>query len=128
MLEKSKSIDMESLRSILIDILYLDEGEIIEPETKIFSELDLSSIDYIDLCYELKKLAGHELSPEELWPINSYTLDKALFDDGQWTSDGWIKVCDTLGIDHTNPREGVRELYHRFTPSYILYRLENLYA
>jgi acyl carrier protein len=53
----------EQVKSVLVQIFELPEGDI-KPESKLFEELDLDSIDAVDLVVHLQKLIGKKVEPE----------------------------------------------------------------
>lgn len=53
----------ERLRAILIETFDI-EAELIKPEAKLYEDLDIDSIDAVDLIVKLKPLVGRRLQPE----------------------------------------------------------------
>lgn len=51
-------------KSILIDLFELDDAVIV-PEAKLYEDLDIDSIDAVDLLIDLKKEVDVEISPEQ---------------------------------------------------------------
>ncbi len=119
-------ITADEIREMIGKILYLDDLSVIKDNTKVFSELNLSSIDFIDLCFELKKKVGKNVEPEKLWPFTQMSLDPELFLDNKWTQKGWQQVSSILNINEDTEPESVRDLYKRFTLEYIQHRLEKI--
>ena len=113
----------DTVKSILADILYLDSTDTISNTTRIFSELGLNSIDFIDLCFALKKHSNKNITPENLWPFHSMASSKEFFDNNQWTMIGWNEVCKVLNISATTSPEDLRTLYQRFTVDYVVNRV-----
>jgi acyl carrier protein len=55
---------LAQLRTILHDTFGI-EPERIEPQTHLFEELDLDSIDAVDLAIKLQEMTGKRIKPEE---------------------------------------------------------------
>lgn len=53
----------ERLRDILIETFDIDEG-LITPEARLYEDLDIDSIDAVDLVVQLKPLMGKRLQPD----------------------------------------------------------------
>lgn len=53
----------ERLRAILVETFDI-EAELIKPEAKLYEDLDIDSIDAVDLIVKLKPLVGRRLQPE----------------------------------------------------------------
>lgn len=114
------------IKEIIANILYLDSIDEINDQSALFTELGLSSIDYIDLCFELKQQFNKDVEQEALWPINKWLLEKAFYDQNQWTDEGWSKICSLLKIDMVAKKLPVQKLYDFFTVNYIVNRLQEL--
>ncbi|RJX30798.1 MAG: acyl carrier protein [Oxalobacter sp.] len=54
---------LEKLKEILHDAFEIDPA-IIKPETNLFEELDLDSIDAVDLAIKLQEMTGKRIKPE----------------------------------------------------------------
>ncbi len=50
-------------KKILVDLFEVDEL-MLEPEARLYEDLDIDSIDAVDLLVELKRLTGKKVSPE----------------------------------------------------------------
>ena len=53
----------DRLRSILVDTFDI-EADSISPQAKLYDDLDIDSIDAVDLIVKLKPLVGKRLQPE----------------------------------------------------------------
>lgn len=53
----------EILRDILIETFDIDAGQI-TPQARLYEDLDIDSIDAVDLIVQLKPLVGKRLQPE----------------------------------------------------------------
>ncbi|MBS9782792.1 MAG: acyl carrier protein [Arcobacter sp.] len=60
------------LKTGLVELFEIDENQI-HPETKMYDDLDIDSIDAIDLIDHLKQKTGYRLLPEDFQ--NIVTLD-----------------------------------------------------
>ncbi|WP_107789147.1 acyl carrier protein [Campylobacter concisus] len=54
----------EILKKALIDLFEIDENKI-KPETRIYEDLQIDSIDAIDMIDYIKRQTGHRLMPED---------------------------------------------------------------
>lgn len=54
----------KELKCILVDIFEMDESAI-TLEARLYEELDLDSIDAVDLVVKLQKVTGKRVKPEE---------------------------------------------------------------
>ena len=52
------------VQDALVELFELDAGDI-KPETQLYKELDLDSLDAVDLVVHLQKLTGKKIKPEE---------------------------------------------------------------
>lgn len=114
------------IKEIVANILYLDSIDEIANDAALFTELGLSSIDYIDLCFELKQHFHKEVEQETLWPINKWLLEKIYYDQNQWTGAGWSQVCELLKLEPNTDKLPVQKLYDFFTVNYLENRLQEI--
>ncbi|WP_354622771.1 acyl carrier protein [Psychromonas sp. MME2] len=54
----------QQIQGALIELFEVDEADI-HLETNLYSELDLDSLDAVDLVVHLQKLTGKKIKPEE---------------------------------------------------------------
>jgi acyl carrier protein len=54
----------EQVRGVLVQLFELDPGKIV-PEARLYDDLDIDSLDAIDLILELKQLTGRKVQPEQ---------------------------------------------------------------
>lgn len=52
------------LVEILVELFEVDEADI-SPEANLYEELDIDSIDAVDLVVKLKEITGKKIQPEE---------------------------------------------------------------
>lgn len=61
---------LEKLKSLL-ESLFEVAPENVTPETKLFEDLDLDSIDAVDLVVNLQDLTGRRIKPEEFKAVRT---------------------------------------------------------
>jgi acyl carrier protein len=61
---QSKEEIYTELKNILVDIFEMDES-VITLEARLYEELDLDSIDAVDLVIKLQQITGKRVKPEE---------------------------------------------------------------
>lgn len=54
----------EQVKGVLVQLFELDPGKIV-PEARLYDDLDIDSLDAIDLILELKQLTGRKVQPEQ---------------------------------------------------------------
>jgi acyl carrier protein len=54
----------EQVKGVLVQLFELDPGRIV-PEARLYDDLDIDSLDAIDLILELKQLTGRKVQPEQ---------------------------------------------------------------
>ena len=110
-------------KEIIAKILYLDSGDEVGDSAPLFTELGLSSIDYIDLCFELQQAFGSHVTADNIWPINSMTLDKRYFENSEWTIEGCSRIKEVLDLSIDATPVSLKELYEHFTVNYLEKRI-----
>ena len=58
------------IRNTLIDLFELDASEI-QPEARLYEDLDIDSIDAVDLVVELKQFTGRRIKPEDFKSVRT---------------------------------------------------------
>jgi len=61
---------LDKLKEILADAFEISPERIV-PEAKLFEELDLDSIDAVDLAIKLQELTGKRIKPEDFKTVRS---------------------------------------------------------
>ena len=64
----------QEIEKKIVDILVADfevEREVLKPETNLFTELDLDSIDAVDLVVRLQRETGIKVNPEDFRQIRT---------------------------------------------------------
>jgi len=54
----------EQVKGVLVQLFELDQRKIV-PEARLYDDLDIDSLDAIDLILELKQLTGRKVQPEQ---------------------------------------------------------------
>ncbi len=52
------------LKTWLVDLFEIDEDKI-TPEAHLYDDLDIDSIDAVDLVVEIRKITGKQISPDD---------------------------------------------------------------
>lgn len=60
----------KTIKAILVEDFECDEASL-KPETDLFTELDLDSIDAVDLVVRLQKETGKKVNPEDFRKIRT---------------------------------------------------------
>ena len=66
----SKDEIFEILKKALVDLFEIDESKVV-PEAKIYEDLQIDSIDAIDLVDYVKKNTGYKLMPDDFKNIQT---------------------------------------------------------
>ena len=61
---------LAKIREILVDLFELDPAEIV-PEARLYEDLDIDSIDAVDLLVDLKKTTSVEVSPAQFKQVRT---------------------------------------------------------
>jgi acyl carrier protein len=78
----SRQAIFEQLRNVLVEIFELDE-ESVTLDADLYGDLDIDSIDAVDLMVELKEITGKKLDPESFKEVRKVgDLVTALYDLG----------------------------------------------
>ncbi|MBY5944748.1 acyl carrier protein [Photobacterium rosenbergii] len=70
MSEVNRSEVFEQVRDALVELFELDAGDI-TPEANLYQELDLDSIDAVDLVVYLQNATGKKIKPEEFKSVRT---------------------------------------------------------
>ena len=54
----------EQLQRVMVELFELEEASI-TPEARLYEDLDIDSIDAVDLLIELKKITGKTIEPQQ---------------------------------------------------------------
>jgi len=66
----SREATFAQVRKTLVELFELDADEII-PEARLYEDLDIDSIDAVDLMVELKRYTGKRLNPEDFKSVRT---------------------------------------------------------
>ncbi|SEF59927.1 acyl carrier protein [Marinobacterium lutimaris] len=67
---KSTEEIYERIRNILVELFEVDAAEV-KPEANLYQDLDIDSIDAVDLIVELKKITGKRIQPEDFKSVRT---------------------------------------------------------
>ncbi|MDX7993227.1 acyl carrier protein [Xenorhabdus littoralis] len=118
-------MNISVIEKIFKEVMYINEDTKIDINKSLFLDYDMTSIDFIDFSFELKKKLNIDITPDILWPINKMaTLEENYsFKDKKWTPEGiaslnkHLECSDKSRID--DPKIEFKELYKYFTINYI---------
>lgn len=58
------------IQKTLVELFELDVAEV-QPEARLYEDLDIDSIDAVDLVVELKQFTGRRINPEDFKSVRS---------------------------------------------------------
>lgn len=58
------------ITSVLVELFELDAGDVV-PEAHLYDDLDIDSIDAVDLVVELKKWSGKKIQPDDFKTVRT---------------------------------------------------------
>ncbi len=58
------------VQKTLVELFELDANEV-QPEARLYEDLDIDSIDAVDLVVELKQFTGRRINPEDFKSVRS---------------------------------------------------------
>lgn len=58
------------IRNVLVNQFEID-GSLVTPEANLYEELDIDSIDAVDLLVQLREMTGQRISPEEFQQVRT---------------------------------------------------------
>jgi len=70
MTEVNREQVLEQVTAALVELFEIDEADI-TPEAKLYTDLDLDSIDAVDLVVHLQKVTGKKIKPEEFKEVRT---------------------------------------------------------
>ncbi len=70
MTEVTRNEVFEQVRDALVELFEIDSADI-TPEARLYQELDLDSIDAVDLVVHLQNLTGKKIKPEEFKSVRT---------------------------------------------------------
>ncbi len=69
-MNEQKENILAQIRATLVDLFELDESEIV-PEARLYEDLDIDSIDAVDLLVDLKKTISVEITPSQFKQVRT---------------------------------------------------------
>jgi len=66
----SAKVDFDEIKRILIDHFEIDEQDI-QPEAHLYEDLELDSIDAVDLVIKLQEITGQKIKPEQFKDVRT---------------------------------------------------------
>ncbi|MGF1748696.1 MULTISPECIES: acyl carrier protein [Vibrio] len=70
MTELNQQQVFEQVKSALVELFEIDEADI-QPDAHLYQDLDLDSIDAVDLVVHLQKVTGKKIKPEEFKAVRT---------------------------------------------------------
>ncbi|HDY7716500.1 TPA: acyl carrier protein [Vibrio vulnificus] len=70
MSEVNQQAVFEQVKAALIELFELEEDDI-QPDAHLYPDLDLDSIDAVDLVVHLQKVTGKKIQPEEFKAVRT---------------------------------------------------------
>ncbi|MCG8667977.1 MAG: acyl carrier protein [Pseudomonadales bacterium] len=67
---ETKEQIFSKIKEILIELFEIEEEDI-EPGANLYEELDIDSIDAVDLVVKLKEITGKKIQPEEFKTVRT---------------------------------------------------------
>ncbi len=61
---------LEQIKIVLAELFEIDKSDIV-PEARLYEELDLDSIDAIDMVVKLQKLTGKKVKPDDFRSVRT---------------------------------------------------------
>ena len=58
------------IRNVLVNQFEIDEA-LVTPEANLYEELDIDSIDAVDLLVQLREMTGQRISPDEFQQVRT---------------------------------------------------------
>lgn len=63
-MKKSRTEVEEYIKEILVELFEIDKEEL-KPEAKLYEDLDIDSIDAVEMLIEIKKTIKEDINPEQ---------------------------------------------------------------
>ncbi|WP_305814747.1 acyl carrier protein [Photobacterium leiognathi] len=70
MTEANRNQVFDQVKNVLVELFELDADNI-QPQTNLYTDLDLDSIDAVDLVVHLQNLTGQKIKPEEFKTVRT---------------------------------------------------------
>lgn len=117
------------IKQLFKDVMYLNESDEVDINKSLFLHYDMTSIDFIDFSFELKKKFSVDIGPDELWPVNKMATSEEYYslEKKQWTKAGLDKLNQVLSFSDkpvvTDKAVELKDLYEYFTLTYVNSRI-----
>lgn len=69
-MENNREQIMTELTRVLVEMFEVDEEDVV-PEARLYEDLDIDSIDAIDMVIRLKEITGKKVSPEDFKSVRT---------------------------------------------------------
>lgn len=118
----------ERIKNVFKKVMYLSEDTHLENDKSLFLFYDMSSVDFIDFEFEIRKEFSVISKDEHLWPVKSLMDDSDYYSsENTWTDLGLKKINECLLLSEEclimNRKITAKELMEYFTINYITKRL-----
>ncbi len=60
----------QGIQSVLVDLFEIDP-QLVTPQSRLYEDLDVDSIDAVDMVVELQKITGKKIKPDEFKSVRS---------------------------------------------------------
>ncbi|PSV36793.1 acyl carrier protein [Photobacterium sp. GB-50] len=70
MTEANRNQVFDQVKNVLVELFELDADDI-QPQTNLYTELDLDSIDAVDLVVHLQNMTGQKIKPEDFKAVRT---------------------------------------------------------
>ncbi len=120
-------MEATQIASIAANVLYLAGPEAIDRSKSLFTDYGMSSLDFVDLAFEVRAASSKQFQPEALWPVNSMMTNPDLFAGGTWTEAGSRELAKLFDGHAELPGDlSPSSLHALFSVAYIEHRLRAL--
>lgn len=94
-LVNSKQVVQEKIIKILADVLQRSSSEI-NPRMTLFGEIEIESVEILEIAFVLEQEFGIKIGPYDLWNISNQIMENGWFVDRQFTSEAIHEICKTF--------------------------------
>ena len=67
---KSRDEILQKIKDVLEQLFEIDQSQV-EPDSNLYEDLDIDSIDAVDLVIELKKITGKRIEPDDFKSVRT---------------------------------------------------------
>lgn len=120
-------MDSAGIASVVAKVLYLSGPDVVDPRKSLFHDYGLSSLDFVDLAFEVRSASAKQFQPEALWPINAMMTNREYYSGGRWTNLGRQELAEVFQGHAELPEEpSTKDIHSLFTVAFIEHRLRSL--